>query len=252
MDPDYLQHCVYYDSALDGRFTPLPGLRLSVALDISHLEPSDWKQTARKIEQSIRKMLMMWTAGDNALEAEREFYSTTIQDAPALIGRHATEVQYHCEALIFFARSALDIASYAFGKLLPPPIAAKRTDSFNDLLKAISKRGEVDALTTLVEDWRASEPQWLPLVADFEKGRSLRDKLAHQTGFPLDYHELSLTSEKRSAVVVLNDSEAIPLKVLVETLRTGVVAAFLSLESVCESYQANAWRGEGPIQNTPS
>lgn len=86
MEPEYLRECVYYDGAFDGRFNPLPGLGLATALDLSELEPEDWHRTGRKIEQSIRKMLMMWTAGDKAVEAEREFYATTIQDAPALLG----------------------------------------------------------------------------------------------------------------------------------------------------------------------
>jgi len=187
LEPDYLRYYVYYDGAFDGRFDPLPGLGLAVALDLSELEPEDWKRTGRKIEQSIRKMLMMWVAGDKALEAEREFYATTIQEAPALLGRHAVEVQYHCEAMIFFARSALDLAAYAFAKLLPPPLTQKRTDSFNDLLKAIVATEEHKSLGELVDSWRTAEPGWLPLVAEVEKGRSLRDQLAHQMGFPLGY-----------------------------------------------------------------
>lgn len=78
-------------------------------MDLSEFEPEDWHRTGRKIEQSIRKMLRMWTAGDKAIEAEREFFATTIQPVPALLERHAVEVQYHWEAMIFFARSALDL-----------------------------------------------------------------------------------------------------------------------------------------------
>jgi hypothetical protein len=231
---------VYYDRAFDGRFDPLPGIGLAIALDLSELEPEDWKRTGRKIEQSIRKMLMMWVAGDKALEAEREFYATTIHDAPALRGRHAVEVQYHCEAMIFFARSALDLAAYAFAKLLPPSLTVKRTDSFNDLLKAIVSNEELRALGELVEGWRTAEPGWLPLVADVEKGRSLRDQLAHQMGFPLGYQDISLETEKRSAVVVIGGNAPIPLGDLIETLRVGVVGALVSLENVCETYHRNA------------
>lgn len=245
MDSEYLRYCVYYNGAFDDRFDPLPGFGLTVALELSELESDDWKRTGRKIEQSIRKMLMMWTAGEKALEAEKDFYSTTIQDAPVLVGRHAVEVQYHCEAMIFFARSALDLAAYAFGKLLPPPLAVKRTDSFNDLLKAIVTNSESCRLVELVESWRAAEPAWLPLIADVQKGRSLRDQLAHQMGFPLDYRDISLTTERRSAVVVLNNNEAIPLRELIETLRLGVIRAFTSLENVCETHHRNASTCDG-------
>jgi len=165
VDPYYLRHCVYYDGAFDGRFHPLPGLGLATALDLSTLEPEDWHRSVRKVEQSIRKMLMMWTAGDKVVEAEREFYRTTIQEAPALLGRHAVEVQYHCEAMIFFARSALDLIAYVFAKLLPPPLNLKRTDSFNDLLKAIVAGDEHHALAELVEGWRTTSSdgsRWSP------------------------------------------------------------------------------------------
>ncbi len=240
VNPDYLRHCVYYDGAFDGRFHPLPGLGLAAALDLSTLEPEDWQRSVRKVEQCIRKMLMMWTAGDKVVEAEREFYRTTIQEAPALVGAHAVEVQYHCEAMIFFARSALDLIAYVFAKLLPPPLNLKRTDSFNDLLKAIVASNQHHALAELVEGWRTAEFGWLSLVADVERGRSLRDQIAHQIGFPLRYQEISLTTEKRSAVVAIGGSAPIPLDDLIERLRAGVVGAFLALENVCETYQRNA------------
>lgn len=240
MDQEYLKSCVYYDGALDNRFDPLPGIRLAEALELSQLEVEDWKRTNAKIEQSVRKLLMMWTAGEKALEAERDFYSTTIQEAPALYGEHSVEIQYHCEALVFFARSAMDIAAYAFGKLLPPPLSVKRVDSFNDLLKAIVKQGPSHPLAILIENWRAAESGWLPLIANLEKGRSLRDQLAHQKGFPIDYQDISLTSEKRSAFVILSGSNAVPLKALVEMIRVGVVEAFRTFEDVCFDHHANA------------
>jgi hypothetical protein len=240
LDPNYLRYCVYYDGSFDDRFDPLPGLNLTTALEMSELEAEDWQRTGRKIEQSIRKMLMMWVAGDKALEAEREFYATTIQEAPALLGRHAVEVQYHCEAMIFFARSALDLSAYAFAKLLPPPLALKRTDSFNDLLKAIVASEDHPTLAELVEGWRMEEPGWLTLVANFEKGRSLRDQLAHQMGFPLDYQDISLETEKRSAVVAIGGNPPVALGELIETLRAGVVGAFITLEKVCETHHQKA------------
>jgi hypothetical protein len=240
LDQEYIKSCVYYEGALDNRFDPLPGVRLAEALDLSQLEAEDWKRTGAKIEQSVRKLLMMWTAGEKALDAERDFYSTTIQEAPALYGEHAVEIQYHCEALVFFARSAMDIAAYAFGKLLPPPLSVKRVDSFNDLLKAIVTQGPNDPLAILIENWRAAEPGWLPLIANLEKGRSLRDQLAHQKGFPIDYQDISLTSEMRSAFVILSGRNAVPLKALVEMLRVGVTEAFRTFEDVCFDYHANA------------
>lgn len=240
MDWDYLRHCVYSDGALDGRFDPLPGRGLTTALDLSELDPENWLRTGRKIEHSIRKLLAMWMAGDKALEAEREFYATTIEEAPALLGRDAVEVQYHCEAMIFFARSSLDLAAYAFAQLLPPGLQPKRTDSFNDLLKSIVKSQGHNALVELVESWRNDETGWLPLVAEIEKGRSLRDQIAHQIGFPLAYRDISLASDKRTAVVTVGDNPPVELGALVERLRTGVTGAFIHLEKVCEAYHREA------------
>jgi len=96
-----------------------------------------------------------------------------------------------------------------------------------------------DALAELVEGWRTAEAGWLSLVADVERGRSLRDQLAHQIGFPLRYQEISLTTEKRFAVVAIGGNPPIPLDDLIERLRAGVVGAFLVLEKVCETYQRN-------------
>lgn len=67
----------------------MPGIELMAALDVSDVHADDWRQVGRKIEQSVRKLLMMWSAGDYAVEAERDFYSKTIQEAPALVGRDA-------------------------------------------------------------------------------------------------------------------------------------------------------------------
>jgi hypothetical protein len=62
LDPEYLRYCVYYDSAFDDRFDPLPGLGLNTALDLSELAAEDWQRTGRKIEQSIRKHPQIITA----------------------------------------------------------------------------------------------------------------------------------------------------------------------------------------------
>jgi hypothetical protein len=68
---------------------------------------------------------MMWEAGDRALQAEQEFYSTTLQSSPALYGEEALTLHYHLEALVVFARSALDIASPVFAELSSAPLRKK-------------------------------------------------------------------------------------------------------------------------------
>lgn len=82
---------------------------------------------------------MMWHAGKEFLKAENEFYGTTIKEAPALFGESAVDVHYHLEAMVLFARSAMDIASTIFGWNLPDPFPKGRYDSFNKIIKEIVK-----------------------------------------------------------------------------------------------------------------
>jgi len=132
---------------------------------------------------------MMCIAAERAKAAEADFYSTTIRDAPALFGDDAIEVAYHLESFIFFARSSLDVSSVIFGEFL----LNKDYDSFNDLSKAILKMGsKLKTLSDHVSTLRKDDYSWFSVLCGTERGRALRDKVAHQTGFPIDYEEQSL------------------------------------------------------------
>lgn len=61
---------------------------------------------------------------------------------------------------------------------------------------------------------------------------SLRDKLAHQTEFPIDYTELNPNSEKRYAVVKMDD-DFIPLQDFIDNLCHGVINGSLEFEKHC-------------------
>jgi hypothetical protein len=228
---DSLIYGVYFDGVFANEYNPLPGVRLLSVLD-SEPKSDSRDRLEAKVMQSARKLALMWRAGEEAKEAEREFYLETIAEAPVLYGRHAISVHYHLEAFVLFARSALDIGAAAFSERLPPPFVRKRCDSFNDLLKTITKTSGF-GLSAKVLSWRTEEDGWLKMVADIEKGRSLRDKLVHQIGFPISYTELNPHSDKRSPVVLLGDGNWLPLPAFIERLRTGVVQAFLALESTC-------------------
>jgi hypothetical protein len=58
----------------------------------------------------------------------------------------------------------------------------------------------------------------------------VRDKIAHQTGFPLDYDEYSLMSEKEHAVVSPGENFSMPLPSFVELVRAGVVKTYFAFE----------------------
>lgn len=133
--PSDLELLVYPTPALGGRFSPLPGVRLAAA--ITSVPDETRRYVDKKLWQSCRKLALTWYGGDQALEAEQEFYSQTIREAPALFGEHAVYVHYHLEAFVLLARAAMDVASGAFAQLLPAPFRRNRCDRLNELVKRV-------------------------------------------------------------------------------------------------------------------
>jgi len=228
----YLEVCVYPKDAFNGQFDKLPAVELEDAIE-DYFEVSDevFLILKSKLEQSSRKLCMMWHAGRQALESESDFYSTTIKDAPALFGEDAINIHYHLEAMVLFARSAMDIGSTIFGWTLPDPFPKRRYDSFNKVIKEITKNTSLD-LSEYINKLRENNTSWLSIIAGMERGRSLRDKLAHQTEFPIDYTELNPHSEKRYAVVRI-DQNVIPLEEFIDTFCCGVIKGYLEIEKCC-------------------
>jgi hypothetical protein len=231
---NYLETVIYYDGAFGDRYSKLPGSNLWQFIQ-TEIDEELTDLLSAKLLDCCRKLSMMWLAGDKILETESEFYRSTTQDSPALFGEEAINLHYHLESMILFARSALDIASRIFGELLPLPFQRKRFDSFNDLVKAITKGEKRLSVAVLFDVLRSDPYSWLSLIADIEKGRSLRDKIVHQIGFPIEYMELNPNSEKESAVVMIDrkNFSYLPLPEFVNTLREGVVEGFFLLESIC-------------------
>ncbi len=239
MPSKYLEYCVYPENAFGNEFPVLPGFAIGKVINNAEkIDGANVDYLEIKLFQCCRKLCFMWHAGDAALSAERDFYSRTIKDAPSLFGEDAIKVQYHLEAMVLFGRSSLDIASNLFGWTLPDPFIRKRYDSFNDLVKAIQKGDSLDSIATYFKDLRDNKFSWLSFVADIERGRSLRDKIAHQTEFPIEYMELNPPSEKESPVVRIgkDSSDFLPLEDFVEELRKGVVSGFLTLEDLCAKH----------------
>ena len=226
----YLEACIYPESAFGGGFDLLPGIQLYDVLECNfEISEEEFSKLRVKVEQSTRKLCMMWHAAEEAIRVEREFYQSTIQDAPVLIGEDAVRIHYHLEAMILFARSAMDIASTAFAWTLPDPFNRKRCDSFNDLLKAILKL-EPYALASYFQPLREDKTSWVSVISGSERGRSLRDKLAHQTEFPIRYVDIGEHTEKRHAVVYFGERET-PLPEFIQTLCRGVVSGYLEIEA---------------------
>lgn len=229
----YLKTCVYPRNPFDNLFAILPGERIEPHIEKIVMDGIPTDRLERKLYQSCHKLCLMWQAGSNSIAAEEEFYCSTIKDAPALFGEDAINVNYHLEALVMFARSSLDIASTIFGCLLPDPFKKKRYDSLNSLVKEIINCDEKIEITPYFEELRKSKVSWLSIISNTHKGRSLRDKLAHQIEFPIDYLELNPPSEKESAIVWIDSDQYLPLQEFVDELRIGTINGFLNFESLC-------------------
>jgi len=221
---------VYGGTALAKALSDLPGMELYQLLDRASGSASERELAKRKLAQSCGKLCLMWQASEWALEAEQDFWSSTIKEAPVLLGDEAVRVRYHLEAFVLFARSALDIGARAFGLLLPKPFPRGRFDSFNDLTKVVQESGPASlrhAITTL----RGSSQSWLSILCGKERGRALRDKISHQTEFPLFYAEIHQGSEKEYAMVAIDGAPSVRLPDFVATVRVGVVDGFRQFEN---------------------
>lgn len=230
MDSDLLIS-VYYPGALGDRFSPMPGVGLEAALAASALEPEVKRYCLGRLSVSCRKLCFMWEAGERARAQETDFMMGEERDSPCLFGENAVKVRYDLEALILFARSAMDIASGVFAQTHPDPFPRRQMDSLNDLAKVILREETRSPAADYFRLQSDDSHGWLSILSG-TRGRSMRDKLAHQTEFPIQYEELDAHSSRESAVVVLDNTTAIPLPDFIDRVRLGVVDAFLQLEQV--------------------
>jgi hypothetical protein len=223
---------VYPAPPFGGRFANAPGLRLADALAIR--PPGELRDYLdRKLRQGCRKLALAWYGGDEVLRVETEFYSTTLRESPALFGEDAVYLHYHLNAFVLPARAAMDIAAGAFGHLVPPPCTRKRCDSLNDLVKRIQSEAANSELARYFSALSDDPASWLGILTSVGERRGLRDKLAHQMEFPIQYREVWHGSEKERPVVFVTDEVTVRLETFVDDLRVGVVSGFLKLEDEC-------------------
>lgn len=182
-----------------------------------------------KTENACRKILMMSKAGGKTINCENEIMSGQYRGSPVLIWDDEIELLYHLEAMILFGRSALDIAAYVFSTFL----LGKRTDSFNKFCQSLMRTSNSNLLDLkeVIKSKESVETSWLNILRGSEKGRSVRDKIAHQTIVKIEYREIKPTSEKEYCHVVVKD-KAIPLEKFVEEVTEGVIDFCILAEDI--------------------
>lgn len=110
MTNSYIELCIYSSFELVNKYEKLPAVALYNRVEENFdVTGQTFSLIRAKLEQSARKICMMWRAGKEAVKAEQEFYSATIKEAPALFGEDAIRIHYHLEAMVLFARSAMEI-----------------------------------------------------------------------------------------------------------------------------------------------
>lgn len=162
------------------------------------------KEKAVICHQKIKLMLF---AEKCAIENLNEFEISQNMEMPCLFGDDETMLFYHTESTILFARNALDIVATIFHYL----VFHERNDSFNKFIKKILK-DESDKfiyLKSYICEINKLDIHAFHLLCSSEKGRALRDQIAHQTNIRLDYYEYKEGSDKEKLFVVLNRGEIV-------------------------------------------
>lgn len=188
-----------------------------------------------KLYNYCRKLYMMHAAGRKTIQAEASFILGQNREFPALIWEEEIELLYHLEAMILFARSALDLGACVFSSFLSSSISQPSVDSFNDFSKRILKTADdsISELRDALRELEDDEDSWYRLLCGTSKGRSLRDKIAHQTIVHIDYRPIRPNSDKEFCHVIMDNYwHAVPLPDFVDRLCSGVVGFCLIAEDL--------------------
>lgn len=186
-----------------------------------------------KIQNYSRKSCMMDYAGVQALEAERAFISTQNRSFPCLIWEDEIKILYHLESMILFGRSSLDIAAYLFSSFLIKPYGTVCFDSFNKLSKYIGKSNDENLckLKAFLNDLGKDEFSTYRLLCGSERGRALRDAIAHQTIIRIDYLETKENSDKEYCHIIINKLP-IPLELFITKICFEVMYILFVIEDL--------------------
>ncbi|HJH31038.1 MAG TPA: hypothetical protein C5S50_02360 [Methanosarcinaceae archaeon] len=198
---------------------------------IQHFQLGDDEicQISAKIENTCRKILMMYHGGQQTLEYEYEFMSTQNRRMPILIWDSEIRLLYHLEAMILFGRSALDIFTYVLTRLL----LNSRMDSFNSFRKTLLTDIEPKLLPLkeIILSNQSDETSWLNIVCSNEQLRSVRDTITHQTTARIEYYTTDSKSDREYCHVEIN-GKAILLDNFINEICEGVFQFCISAEDI--------------------
>ncbi len=193
-----------------------------------NLDDSIKRNISSKIENASRRLLMMLMAKKKAIGFELRARLEVSQYLDPLFSLYEIEVLYHIEAMILFARSILDIFTYVSAHFL----INSRLDSFTKFCKIIlkSKDNNLKLFKFKIKSYLDDQYNWIHILSSIN-GRSLRDKIVHQTFIKLEYHEIHETSEKVYCHINFNDN-LIPFNEFIENICSGVIDFCLLTEDI--------------------
>ncbi|MFW9875798.1 MAG: hypothetical protein ACFFG0_22060 [Candidatus Thorarchaeota archaeon] len=167
-------------------------------------------------------------AKKRAIETEIKARLDVSQYLDPLIGIYEIEVLYHIEALVLYARSILDIFTYVAAFFL----INLRLDCFTKFCKKIlnSSDSSLEKLKNEIQSYLKHNFNWIYILSSIS-GRSLRDKIAHQTLIRLEYKEIKETSDKVYCHINFNGN-LIPINDFVENVSKGVINFCLFIEDL--------------------
>lgn len=165
------------------------------------ISEEDYNRLKEKVLVCHQKMRMMFYSRSEVLKILNNFEVTQNMDFPCLFGLERTKILFYTESLVLLARSALDVSAYLFSYLC----LKKRKDSFNDFSKIIlSGKEDFCELYNYFLTQSDSDMSIYRLLCGSEKGRALRDIIAHQTNIKLEYFEYKENSEKERLFVIID------------------------------------------------
>ncbi len=167
-------------------------------------------------------------AKKNTLESELNARLEVTPYLDPLWGIYEIEVLYHIETMVLFARSILDFFTYVLAYFL----IDLRLDSFTKFCKIIlnSNNNQIVLLKKKINSYLNKNSNWINILSSLN-GRSLRDKIAHQTIIKLEYHYISETSDKVYCHINFNNN-LIPLNQFVKGICDGVIEFCLFTEEL--------------------